>query len=286
MFRAPRFPRAGESLLAYGFKGFPGGKGANQAVAIARLGGEVRFIGAVGEDAFGLLLRQSLQEAGVDVSDLRLSDCEASGCAAVVVDDQGRNQIVVAPGANMGLSAEAVTQALEGGEGPVLTQLEIPPEAVIACARSARRFILNPAPARELEDSVLAGCFLITPNETETEILTGIFPTEEDTCMVAAGVFLSRGVQNVVITLGERGCFWTDGSTALHVPAPRVKAVDTVGAGDAFNGALSLFLAEGRDWPNALALANHYAALSVTRAGAQASLPTRAELQAFSGQLY
>jgi ribokinase len=286
VFRADRFPAAGETVLGGDFASFPGGKGANQAVAIGKLGGEVHFVGCVGDDRFGDVLVDSLRAAGVDTALLRRVEGVASGCAGIVLDKTGQNQIIVAPGANLHVSAEQVQGALAAfPDAAFLAQLEIPLDAASEIGHSQRAY-LNPAPAAPLPDSLLAQLFAITPNETETEVLTGIRPDDLDSCRVAAKVLLDKGSKNVVITLGENGCFWTSGLQELLVPSPKVKAVDTVAAGDCFTGALVYFLSEGRDWENALHLAAHAAALSVTREGAQASMPTRAELQSFAGALW
>ena len=287
VFRTPRFPAPGETLLGGPFQSFPGGKGANQAVAIGQLEGEVSFVGCLGSDAFGEVLEESLQTAGVDTTYVCFSETASSGTAAILIDESGQNEIIVAPGANMELPVEHVRESLVvvGADEPVLVQLEIPVECVEAAAEFGRLF-LNPAPARALPDSLLAKTFAITPNESETELVSGIRPSSPETCRSAARILLDRGVRNVVITLGENGCYWTDGTSELTLEAPKVKAVDTVAAGDAFNGALAWFIAEGREWKEALNLANHAAALSVTRHGAQASMSTLEELRAFAPHLF
>lgn len=284
VFGTRRMPAPGETVLGLSFATHPGGKGANQAVAIGRLGGEVSFAGCVGSDAFGAELRAGLVAASVGVEHLGVWE-GPSGTAGIFVDDEGRNMIVVAPGANDAVSPARVDAALGALDPDVaLAQLEVPLPPVEAASR-AKRFILNPAPARPLPDSLLAGCFALTPNESELRALTGIEATDEDACRAAAHRLLDRGVQNVVATLGDRGCYWASAEGERHFPAPPVAAVDTTAAGDAFNGALALFVAEGRDLANALALANCVGALSVTRRGAQASMPDRNELRRFAGDL-
>jgi ribokinase len=280
VFRTARMPSPGETLLGGQFATHPGGKGANQAVAIGRLGGAVSFVGKVGSDAFGVALRQSLTEATVNVDFLQISEAP-TGTAGIFVDDAGQNMIVVAPGANAEVSAEEVRIALQTLRPSVtLAQLEIPLEAVLAAAQ-ADRFILNPAPARQLPDDLLDRCFALTPNEFELQALTGIDSTEE-----AAKRLLDRGVQNVIVTLGEQGSYWVSASGGLHFPVPLVSPIDTTGAGDAFNGALAMFLAEGQDLANAIPLANCVGALATTRPGAQEAMPTRKELRALAGSLY
>ncbi len=286
VFRCARIPRAGETLLGGEFSTHPGGKGANQAVAIGRLGGSVSFVGAVGVDGFGGVLRESLSGAGVSVAWLESRADLATGAACIVIDDAGMNSIVVAPGANAGVTPGRVTEALRAtGAKVALAQLEIPLEAVEAAA-AADRFILNPAPAQPLPVELLATCYLLTPNETETEALTGIDPDSDEACLRAGRELLERGVQNVVITLGARGAYWISATEGRAFPAPTVDVVDTTAAGDAFNGALAMFLAEGRELANAIPLANCVGALSTTRRGAQESMPTLEELRVLAGSLF
>jgi ribokinase len=241
-------PRAGETVVGGAFRASPGGKGANQAVAIARLGGDARFVGCVGDDAFGRAARAALVAAGVDVSGLRVV-AKPTGVALVVVDADGQNQISVALGANDDVRHD-------GRHDVVLTQLETP---------AAELVVLNPAPARDVD---LAGVDWVVPNELEARQLTGqTDPARQKAALEA------RGARHALITLGARGVF--DG--ALR-PAFRVRAVDTVGAGDAFVGAFTLALAEG--WPDPVRFAQAVAALQVTRPGAQ-SVPNREETLAF-----
>jgi ribokinase len=281
VFRSPKLPVAGETVLGTGFCTLPGGKGANQAVAIGRLGGDVAFCGSVGTDTYGGELKRSLSNAGVDLRFVREVD-GPTGAAAVLVDDSGENQIVVSPGANARVDREQVAVAMAAYEPSiVLAQLEVPMEAV-AEASKAPRFILNPAPAAPLGDELLGRCFALTPNESEAELLTGIRPEDEETCCAAADRLLAKGVRNVVITLGAQGCFWSTPNGYAFLSPPRVDVVDTTAAGDAFSGALSLFLAEGSEFFEALQLASRVAALSTTRAGAQSSMPTREEVRRLS----
>ncbi len=283
VFNCPLLPRAGETVLGTDFSTFNGGKGANQAVAIGRLGGEVSFCGCVGRDLFGNGLRESLSASGVGVEFLSQVDI-STGAAAVLVGADGANQIVVAPGANGAVSPEIVSAAMTGSKArTVLAQLEVPMSAVVA-ASFADRFILDPAPAAHLDAALLSRCFAITPNEPETEALTGIRPDGLESCRKAAVSLLDRGVRNVVITLGEKGCFWKSGNHESWMEPPVVKAVDTTAAGDAFSGALAHFLEEDLPFEEALRLSNCVAALSTTRSGAQASMPTRSQVVAFVGR--
>lgn len=286
VFRCARIPRAGETLLGGEFSTHPGGKGANQAVAIGRLGGAVVFVGAVGSDSFGAELRASLAGSGVDIQWLTTLPELATGVAGIVVDDAGMNSIVVAPGANGGVTPSRVSEALrETGARVALAQLEIPLDAVEA-ASAAERFILNSAPARALPSELLARCYLLTPNETETEGLTGVYPDSEEECLRAGHLLLDQGVRHVVITLGSRGSYWVSSGGGKAFPAPGVEAIDTTAAGDAFSGAMAMFLAEGRELSNAIPLANCVGALSATKLGAQESMPTLGELRRLAGSLY
>jgi ribokinase len=286
VFHTERFPVPGETILGNSFASYPGGKGANQAVAIAKLGGRASFAGCIGHDVFGDVLIQSLRDCGVDTTHLHRHPSTPSGCASVMLDASGHNQIIVAPGANMELTAVQVDEAIAGiGDAIVLTQLEIPHATVLA-ASQAKRFILNPAPARELEDDLLSRCLAITPNEMETEQLVGICPRDPELCRAAAVRLLDKGVQNVVITLGSRGCFYMSSERELFVPAIDIPVVDTVAAGDAFAGALAWFYSEYEDWERAIRLATCVAGLSVSKCGAQPSMPSIEEVRAFPGRLH
>jgi len=280
VFRCPRFPAPGETLLGADFAMHPGGKGANQAVAAGRLGAPVSFVGRVGVDEFGVALRQSLESANVNCRFLATDPMTPTATAAILVDPAGQNKIAVASGANMMVSSSEVERAVADFDGFILSQLEIPLPAIEACA-SSRRFILNPAPATAVGDHLLAHVYAITPNETETEMLTGIAPVDMSACRAAANWFLSRGVRHVVITLGKRGAYATDGRDDRLIAAPKVEARDATAAGDALSGALTVFLAEGSDLFSACTRAVAYASLSTTREGAQGSMPTRAEFAEF-----
>ncbi|MFN3928690.1 MAG: ribokinase [Thermoflexus sp.] len=287
---APRFPRPGETLRGQRFFTAPGGKGANQAVAAARLGAPTRMIGRVGNDVFGPALREALREAGVEVSGVEVDPETSSGIALIVVEESGQNAIVVIPGAN-GRVGGAELERLERWlpEARVLLlQLEVPLEVVVQAAERAARaglsVILNPAPAMALPEEIYRWCTWLTPNEVEAEGLVG-FPLREDRAIEeAARVLVGKGCAHVVITLGERGCVYADRDGVRWVPAYPVPVVDTVAAGDAFNGALAVALWEGRSVEEALRWANAAGAISVTRYGAQPSMPNREELMAFLAQ--
>ena len=283
-----RLPRAGETVLGGGFATLPGGKGANQACAAARLGGRVRMVGRVGDDVFGSELRRGLAAEGVDTQAVLVSEATPSGVALICVESSAQNQIVVASGANARLTPDDVAAALAGApDGFLLLQLESPLETVEHAAMlGARRglyVVLDPAPARPLPNALLAHLSCFTPNESEAAAL---LKRRDGTVSLAdapeaARALRARGARTVILKLGAQGAYADDGSGGRHFPAPQVAAVDTTAAGDTFNGALAVALAEGRPLPEAVAFANTAAALSVTRKGAQASIPTRAAVDGF-----
>ena len=278
VFRTATLPRPGETLTAESFVVQPGGKGANQAVAAARLGSEVAFVGCLGSDANGEMLRQVLRADGINLDLTPSTDAVPTGCAGIIVDDQGMNCIVVNQGSNSLVSSARIPDG-----SFVLAQLEIPLEAVLDAARRAETFILNPAPARELPDELVALCRWITPNETEAEALTGILPIDEASTRQAAQQLLDRGAKNVVITLGAKGVFWRSTEGEAMFDAPAVEVVDTTSAGDAFNGALARFLESGMAAREAIENAVRFASLKVTKAGAVSGIPSRAEFDAWTG---
>jgi ribokinase len=263
-----RLPAAGETVTGGTFARHGGGKGANQAVAAARLGARVRLIAAVGDDDLGADAVAELEAEGVDVSAVARREGVATGVALITVDAAGENQIAVASGANATLDGEAVRAALAGGEPPdvVLLGHEVPEEAVVAGAGAAGVAILNPAPARRIPDAVLDGGPLLTPNAAEARELGG------------AEALAARTRAPVVVTLGGDGVLLLDGGASRRFPAPAVEAVDTTGAGDAFNGALAAELAAGRDVEGAVRTAVAAAALSTRARGARAGMPAREEL--------
>ncbi|MFE7647032.1 ribokinase [Streptomyces phaeoluteigriseus] len=271
-------PQRGETVTGREFRTIPGGKGANQAVAAARAGGTVSVIGAVGNDSFGTRLRSTLEHSGVNTDHLRTVE-SPSGTAHIVVDDEGGNAIVVVPGAN-GTVDHLVPgdEVLIASADALLLQLEIPLAAVVAGARAARthgvRTILTPAPAQPLPAELLAATDLLVPNEHEAAALTGRTDPRE------AALALLDTVPAVVVTLGAAGSLYAaHGTDPVTVPAPRVTAVDSTGAGDTFVGALAVALGEDRPVREALAWAAAAAALSVQRPGASASMPYRSEIE-------
>jgi ribokinase len=283
----PRLPRVGETVSSGTLLVNRGGKGANQAVAARRLGAEVRLIGCVGDDDSGSAMRRGLAEEGIGVEGLVTAPGVATGTALIFVDREGRNQIGVAPGANHRLTVE-MARAGEGsiGWGQVLvTQLEVPVPVVRWALETARRHgiptVLNPAPVQELSDELLALVAYLTPNAGEIAALTGIEVTDLDSGRRAAARLCQRGVGTVIITLGEEGALVCDGATAVHFEAFPVEAIDTTGAGDAFNGGLAVGLAAGGSLEQVIPLASAAAALTCTRRGAQDSLPHRADVERF-----
>jgi len=280
--RTPRHPQIGETILGSGFQTFPGGKGANQAVAAARLGGRVRMIGRVGADAFGEALVAAASQDGVDTSWIRRDPQAPSGVALITVDDAGRNTIVVASGANMRLTPEDVSAAESAfdGAGVLLIQLESPLPAVERAVQLARErgvhVVLNPAPAQPLAASFLSQVDTLIPNQNELELLSGVAGTQ-----AAVERLSALGVGDLIVTLGEEGVYVVAGEQQTTIPAYPVDAVDTTAAGDAFLGAYAVALTEGMPALQAAAWSNAAAAISVTRRGAQPSLPTRVELDEF-----
>ncbi len=277
--RAPRLPRLGETILGRDFRTFPGGKGANQAVAAARLGGAVRMVGRVGQDAFGEALLETMAKDGVDISYVTRDPDSASGVALITVEEGGDNAIVVAPGANGKLSPEDIRSAEKAfvGAQVAVLQLECPLDTVHEAIRLARhlgvRVALNPAPAQPLPDDLLQQVDVLIPNQSELLLLSG-----EQEVEAAMRRMLERGVKTLIVTLGEKGCLVAQG-TERHPIAPfPVQAVDTTAAGDAFVGAFAVAWAEGKSLIEAARWGNAAGALAATRAGAQPSLPTRQEV--------
>lgn len=283
----PRLPRPGETVSGGTLLVNLGGKGANQAVAARRLGGEVKLVGRVGDDAAGAEIRSRLGEMGIDVAGLVALPGVATGTALIVVDAEGRNQIAVAPGANHRLDVEGARrdEAAIGWAEVLVCQLETPLPVVGWALERARSLgvvtVLNPAPAQTLPDEMLALVDYLTPNEHEAALLSGCEVTDAESAREAALRLLGRGAGTVVVTLGDKGALVCDGESAAHFPAFPVKAVDTTAAGDAFNGALAVGLAAGGTLDHAIPLANAAAALACTRPGAQASLPDRAAVEQF-----
>ena len=292
--KTSNFPTPGQTVLGGEFFMFPGGKGANQAVAAARLnkddknlsktGSGVTFITKLGTDIFGDQSLAGFINSGIDCRYIMRDGEHPSGVALITVNERGENHIVVAPGANNSLMPADLDQAELAflHADLVLMQLEIPIDTIVYAAEKAnsmgKKIVLNPAPAQALPEALFATLFLFTPNETEAEYYTGINIHNEDSAREAAKILLSKGIRNVVITLGSKGAFFKNDIEEMMVSAPVVKAVDTTAAGDVFNGALCVALSELMPWKEALAWACRAAAFSVTRMGAQSSAPTKEEL--------
>ena len=281
--RSEQLPRPGESVVGRDFIMAGGGKGANQAVAVARMGHRVIFAAALGRDIFGNAAVESYRQLGIDTSYIVRKDAP-SGVALIMVDSVGQNSISVALGANNLLSVEDVMEVLEQieAEDLVLLQLEVPMATVdavvdIASAKGAK-VVLNPAPAGVVSEKTLSKLYLITPNQTEAQTLTGVEVADEQSAELAAKALIAKGVSRVVITMGSIGAYLYENGVGEIIPARKVAAVDTTAAGDVYNGAMCVALAEGQTLKNALAFATKASAISVTRAGAQPSVPTREEV--------
>lgn len=284
--RSATLPRPGETVLGGNFMMAGGGKGANQAIAVARMGHPVLFACALGKDIFGDEAVERYRQYGIDTSYIVRKDTP-SGVALIMVDSNAQNSISVALGANNELTIEDVMPALNTiEEGDiVLLQLEIPMETVEKCvavaAEKGAKVILNPAPAAKVSAETLAKLYLITPNQTEVELLTGVAADDAEGAEKAAEALCQAGVTKVVITMGGDGAMLYEGGKATIVPAHKVAAVDTTAAGDVYNGALCAALAEGKELVEALQFATKASAISVTRAGAQPSIPSREEIDNF-----
>ena len=282
---AAALPKPGETVMGDGFATLPGGKGANQAVAAARLGADVRMIGRVGDDVFGPMLLENLQANGVDVSDVMTTPGMSSGIAVILLDDERENYIVGIYGANMAcdeIQVEAASRALDGADA-LLLQMEIPLAVSLEAAHIARRMgvrvIYDPAPPSEIPFSSYEAFDIIAPNQSEAEVLTGVTVDGIDSAHEAAQVLRSRGAGTAIVKLGEQGVVYVADDCVGHVPAFEVDAVDTVAAGDGFAGALAVALAEGEPIERALRFASAAGALVVTKRGAQDAMPHRAEVE-------
>jgi len=277
-------PSPGETVLGGKFMMNPGGKGANQAVAAATLGGDVSFITKVGSDVFGREALKGFQSNGIDTAYVTIDKDSPSGVALIMVDEQGENCISVALGANAAMQMSEIEKARDVIKQAsfLLIQLEIPMEVVAYAVQLAKqegtKVVLNPAPAQVLPDDLLSSLHIITPNETETAFLTGVKVETEATARQAARILKNKGVNIVVITRGEQGAYVLSDEEDQAVPCPKVKAVDTTAAGDTFNGALVVGLSEGMTLMAAIVFANKAAAYSVTKMGAQASVPSRKDI--------
>ncbi|WP_147125813.1 ribokinase [Shimia ponticola] len=290
--RADRMPRMGETLLGKSFALGPGGKGSNQAVAAGRAGADAHMITKIGEDAFGDMAMALWDRSGVTPAVTRM-ETEATGCAFIFIDDAtGDNAIIITPGASGTITPADIDarRDLIAGADIFMTQLEQPLDAAMCGLKLAKEAgvttLLNPAPAADLPDEMLALCDIITPNETEAEMLTGQSVKTLEDAEKAAAILRKKGIGTVILTLGERGALLVDDTRSLHVPAMALgDVVETTGAGDAFNGGFATALAQGQPIEDAVKFGCATAGLSVTRPGAAASMPTRSEIdQALAAQ--
>ncbi len=291
--RAPRFPAPGETIRGEDLVTVPGGKGANQAVAAARLGADVAMIGRVGADSFGASLVENLKQNHVDATHVTRDISAATGTAVIVVDSHGQNSIVLSPGANAKVKPADVEPAsfsdpsADSGQRVklLLLQLEIPVETVIHAARLAKqngvRVLLNPAPARQLPDELLSNSDYLLPNETELSLLTHQAVSDMASVETAARSLVTRGAKNVIVTLGANGALIVSKDAIKHIPSFKVNVVDTTAAGDAFIGGFAVALLNGKSLEDAVQYACACGALAVTKFGAQPSLPTKQEVEEF-----
>jgi ribokinase len=286
---ADHLPRPGETVRAGGLVIGPGGKGLNQAVAAARLGGRVHMVGCLGEDAFAEIPARALAEAGIETTQVRASPGQHTGTASIMIDAAtGQNAIAVAAGANRTLGIEQVRDAINEfrASSVLLVQLEAPLETVEAALELAAQCsvtsVLDPAPARDLPDSLLRKADVLTPNETEAERLTGIEVRDVESAAAAASALRERSLGDVIVTLGSQGCVWAWATGFEHVPAPPVDVVDSTGAGDAFNGGLAVALARGEPLERAIPYAVLAGAAATRKRGAADAMPTPDELESLS----
>jgi ribokinase len=275
-----RFPQPGETITGKEFGTFPGGKGANQAVAASRLGADVRIVGKVGDDLYGKKYVETLKDNGIDFRGLGVEQGCSSGIAVIEVDDSGENHIVYTPGANAKMDMEFIEDQWDYMQEAdiFLIQLEIPLKTVLYTIRrlheSGKTVILDPAPARKLPDEIFNCIDYITPNETEIEILTGIKVDCEDDCNRAARCLLDKGVRTVIAKAGKDGAYIANENEFIHIPGFKVNPIDTTAAGDSFNAGFAFALAKSRTLTECVRIANAVGALSTTAKGAQSAMPT------------
>jgi len=279
-FSGPKIPAVGETILGNKYNVGPGGKGCNQAVAIARLGGKVNFISKIGKDAYGKLALETLKKNNINTENIIQDEKLQTGVAGILVDKQsGKNAINVIVGAPNSLKISEMNNQINliKSSKIFLTQLEIPKDVTLHCLKTAKEngclTILNPAPASEISKEFYSYIDYFTPNETEAEFYTGIKITNEKEAKQAADKLINLGIKKIIITLGEKGLFYSDGQEEIYLKASSVKAIDTTGAGDAFNGALAFSLSKGKPIKACLELANKAAGLSTTKLGAGDAMP-------------
>ncbi len=284
-----RAPRGGETLLGKKFMQIPGGKGANQAVAMGKMKSPVSMLGKIGREGMGDILLDSMKKDGIDISNIEYCD-ETTGIAKIIVEENGQNRIIVVPGANYEVDSSYIDRHLDAIKNCdiLVTQLEIPIETVKYSLKKAKEFgkitILNPAPATKLDEEIILNSDYIIPNETELELLSGMSITDEKSVINAADVLLKKGVKGLIVTLGSKGCMYISKVERKAFPAYRVKAIDTTAAGDSFIGGFVNGLASGLNFEESIDRGTKVAAISVTRIGAQTSIPTLEEVLNFKGE--
>ena len=272
-------PKPGQTIIGSNFKEVPGGKGANQAVAMARLNGNVSMIGKVGEDGFGQTLINSLKNDKVDTTYIQTSK-GATGVALITVDKNAQNSIVVSPGANFEVKEDDIDNNIEAIKNSdiVVLQLETPLNTIKYALNKAKELnkytILNPAPAVKLDDEIIKNVDLLTPNETELEIISGVSIETEEDIQKAAQIMIEKGVKELIVTLGSKGSLYINKEKSMFKKAYKVEAVDTTAAGDSYTGALAVALSQDKNIEDAMDFASKVGALSVLKEGAQSSLPT------------
>ncbi len=282
-FSGDKIPTSGETILGDSYNIGPGGKGCNQAIAISRLGGKVNFISKLGDDEYGKLAINKLQKDNIDTSNIIISKNHRTGVAGIHVDkNTGKNAITVVRGAPSSMTIDEINIDIIKQSKIFLTQLEVPLDVTLYCLKTAKKNglinILNPTPACKLNNQFFELIDYFTPNETEAEFYSGVKINNEDDAKKSAKKLIKFGIKNVIITLGEKGLFYSNGKKEIYIKASKVKAIDTTGAGDAFNGGFSVALLEGKEINECLYLANRIAGLSTTRLGAGDSMPTLNEL--------
>ncbi|WP_321329397.1 ribokinase [uncultured Ilyobacter sp.] len=287
--RASKSPRIGETILGKDFKQIPGGKGANQAVAVARLGSDVSLIGMVGEDSFGDTLLSVIKKDGVDISGVGRCRDRSTGIATIVVDDDANNSIIVVPGANFEIEKEDIDANIKLYENSeiVVHQLETPLDIVEYSLKISKKLgkttILNPAPAKAMSDEIIKNVDYLIPNETELELLSGVPVKTKEDILKACRKIMTKGVKKLIVTLGSKGAIYVDGEGSREFGVYKVDAVDTTAAGDSFIGGFTAALSKGESIEKAMDFATKVGAITVTREGAQTSLPTLDEVMNFKG---
>ena len=281
-------PKPGQTIIGSNFKEVPGGKGANQAVAMARLNGNVSMIGKVGEDGFGQTLINSLKNDKVDTTYIQTAK-GATGVALITVDKNAQNSIVVSPGANFEVKEDDIDNNIEAIKNSdiVVLQLETPLDTIKYALNKAKELnkytILNPAPAVKLDDEIIKNVDLLTPNETELEIISGVSIESEEDIQKAAQIMIEKGVKELIVTLGSKGSLYINKEKSMFKKAYKVQAVDTTAAGDSYTGALAVALSQDKGMEEAMDFASKVGALSVLKEGAQSSLPTLEDVENFRG---